>query len=67
MQALVSLVNGALAAAISATVVLTVADGSDGTWDRRDLAVAAGISGFLSGVCASYFGNNLRRTRRNYL
>jgi len=68
MQALSSaLVNGALSFAVSVTMVLTVADESDGRLDRTDLAVAAGISGFLSGVCASYFGDNLRRARRKYL
>jgi len=67
MQALDSLGNGALAFAVSVTVVLTVSEGADGNCDRRNLAMAAGISGFFSGFCASYFGGNLRRARRNYL
>jgi len=64
MQALVSLVNGVLSGAISVTVVLTVAEEPDDAWDRTDLVVTAGISAFLSGVCASYFGGNLRRYAR---
>jgi len=57
--------NGALSFAISLTVVLTVADESDEPWDRGDVAVAAGVSGFLSGACTSYFGDNWDRARRN--
>jgi len=64
MQALVSLVNGALSFAISLTVVLTLADDADETWDRADLVLVAGISAALSGFCTSYFGDNLRRARR---
>jgi len=67
MQALDSLVNGALSFAVSVTMVLTVVDGSDDASNRRDVALAAGISGFFSGFCASYFGGTVSRTRRNAL
>lgn len=66
------LLNGALSAAISVTVVLTLAgDGSepgrterpsanesDGSWDRTDIALTAGIAAFVSGACTSYFGDS---------
>jgi hypothetical protein len=48
-----ALLNGVLASAISVTAILTMADDSDGPWDRSDLAGAAGISAFLSGTLAS--------------
>jgi|GEM_PF-1861284 ABC-type uncharacterized transport system permease subunit len=56
--------NGALSFAISVTVVLTVTSDADGPWDRREIALTAGIAAFVSGVCASYFGENLRRLVR---
>ena len=63
-----ALLNGTLSCAISVTMVLTVAEESDEAWDKADLMAVAGISGFLSGACASYFGGTLRRrTRRNAL
>ncbi|MBX0302280.1 hypothetical protein [Haloarcula salinisoli] len=47
-----SLINGVLSGAISVTVLLTVAD-DDGQWGRTDVAGAAGLAAFCSGVVAS--------------
>lgn len=61
-----ALLNGALSFAISLTVVLTAADAEE-SYDRTEVALTAGISGFLSGVCASYFGADAARLRRKSL
>jgi len=59
--------NGALSFAISVTVVLTLSDDADGPWERTDLVAAAGLSAFLSGVCASYFGGDMSQLRQKAL
>jgi len=61
-----ALLNGVLSFAISLTVVLTAGDAEE-SYDRTEVALTAGISAFLSGVCASYFGDEAAQLRRKSL
>ena len=49
------LVNGVVSLVISVAVTVRMADDDDGPWDLSDMALAAGISGFFSGLFTSYF------------
>jgi len=49
------LVNGIVSLAISVAITVWMADDDDGPWDLSDMALAAGISGFFSGLFTSYF------------
>jgi hypothetical protein len=42
------LVNGIVSLVISVGVTLRMADGGDGPWEPRDVALAVGLSGFFS-------------------
>ncbi len=48
-----SILNGVLSGAISVTALLTVTDGDDGPFERSDVAGAAAVAAFCSGVVAS--------------
>ena len=49
------LVNGIVSLAISVAITVRMADDDDGPWDLSDMSLAAGISGFFSGLFTSYF------------
>ena len=50
------LVNGIVSLAISVAITVRMADDDDDDpWDLSDIALAAGISGFFSGLFTSYF------------
>jgi hypothetical protein len=48
------LVNGVVSLVLSVAITVWMAD-DDGPWDRSDMALTAGISGFFSGLFTSYF------------
>jgi hypothetical protein len=49
------LVNGIVSLVISVWFTVRVADDGDGPWELRDVALAVGLSAFLSGFFTSYF------------
>ena len=49
------LVNGIVSLVVSVGITVALADDDDGPWDLRDVALAVGISAFLSGFFTSYF------------
>ncbi|MEF8857099.1 MAG: hypothetical protein V5A16_06720 [Haloplanus sp.] len=49
------LVNGIVSLIISVGVTVRMADDEDGPWGLRDVALAVGLSAFLSGFFTSYF------------
>lgn len=49
------LVNGIVSLVISVGITVAMADDDDGPWDLSDMALAVGISAFLSGFFTSYF------------
>ena len=49
------LVNGIVSLVISVGITVALADEGDGPWDLRDMALAVGLSSFLSGFFTSYF------------
>jgi hypothetical protein len=48
-------VNGTVSLVISVGITLALADEGDGPWDLHDVALAVGVSAFLSGFFTSYF------------
>ncbi|MFB6169231.1 MAG: hypothetical protein ABEJ43_10370 [Haloferacaceae archaeon] len=48
-------VNGIVSLGISVGITVALADDGDGPWDLTDVALAVGISAFLSGFFTSYF------------
>jgi hypothetical protein len=55
MSLTTDLVNGTVSLVISVGITLALADEGDGPWDLPDVALAVGISAFLSGFFTSYF------------
>lgn len=49
------LVNGLVSLLISVGVTVYAADDDDGPWGLSEMALAVGISAFLSGFFTSYF------------
>ena len=49
------LVNGLLSLVISVGVTVALTDDNDGLWELPEMALAVGISAFLSGFFTSYF------------
>jgi len=49
------LVNGIVSLVISVGITVALADADDGPWDLTELALAVGLSSFLSGFFTSYF------------
>jgi hypothetical protein len=49
------LVNGIVSLVISVGFTIGMADDGDGPWELRDMALAVGLSAFLSGFFTSYF------------
>jgi len=49
------LVNGIVSLVISVGFTVGMADDGDGPWDLREMALAVGLSAFLSGFFTSYF------------
>jgi hypothetical protein len=49
------LVNGIVSLVISVGITVALADDDDGPWDLADVALAVGLSSFLSGFFTSYF------------
>ena len=49
------LVNGLLSLVISVGVTVALTDDNDGPWELPEMALAVGISAFLSGFFTSYF------------
>jgi hypothetical protein len=49
------LVNGIVSLAISVGVTVALADDDDGPWDLTEMALAVGVSAFLSGFFTSLF------------
>lgn len=48
-------VNGIVSLVISVGITVGMADDDDGPWDLQEMALAVGISAFLSGFFTSYF------------
>ncbi|SDJ20818.1 hypothetical protein SAMN05216226_101135 [Halovenus aranensis] len=48
-------INGIISLVISVVVTVVMADDDDGPWDLEEVAMAVGISAFLSGFFTSYF------------
>jgi hypothetical protein len=48
-------VNGIISLVISVGVTVAMADDEDGPWDLSEMALAVGVSAFLSGFFTSYF------------
>jgi hypothetical protein len=48
-------VNGIISLVISVGVTVAMADDEDGPWDLSEMALAVGLSAFLSGFFTSYF------------
>jgi hypothetical protein len=49
------LVNGIVSLVISVGFTVGLADGDDGPWGLSELALAVGLSAFLSGFFTSFF------------
>ena len=49
------LVNGLVSLVVSVGITVALADDDDGPWELTDVALAVGISAFLSGFFTSYF------------
>lgn len=49
------LINGIVSLAISVGITVYAADDDDGPWDLGEVALAVGVSSFLSGFFTSYF------------
>lgn len=49
------LVNGIVSVVVSVGITVALADEDDGPWGLTDMALAVGISAFLSGFFTSYF------------
>lgn len=49
------LVNGIVSLVLSAAITFYLADEEQGPWDELDLALTAGVSGFLAGFFTSVF------------
>lgn len=49
------LVNGVVSLVVSVGITVALADEDDGPWGLTDMALAVGISAFLSGFFTSYF------------
>jgi hypothetical protein len=47
--------NGIISLVISVVVTVVMADDDDEPWDLKEVAMAVGISAFLSGFFTSYF------------
>ncbi|GAB3326186.1 hypothetical protein GCM10027355_29100 [Haloplanus salinarum] len=48
-------INGLISTLISVGATVVIADDDDAPWGLRDVALAVGISAFLSGYVTSYF------------
>ncbi|MFC7057964.1 hypothetical protein [Halovenus salina] len=48
-------INGIISLVISVAITVVAADDEDGPWGLGDMALAVGISAFLSGFFTSYF------------
>jgi hypothetical protein len=55
MTVTTDLVNGIVSLVVSVGITVALADDGDGPWDLTDMALAVGISAFLSGFFTSYF------------
>lgn len=49
------IVNGIVSLVISVAITVYMADDEDGPYDLSEMALAVGISAFLSGFFTSYF------------
>jgi len=48
-------VNGIVSLVVSVGITVALADDDDGPWSLTEVALAVGISAFLSGFFTSYF------------
>ncbi len=51
------LVNGIVSLVISVGITVATADDDDGPWSLSEVALAVGVSAFLSGFFTSYFAD----------